>query len=238
MPSAGRGSRHSTTPGWPPPCPRPPGAEYKADQLPFDTIEFADGGKVVRFHRGADDLGLRSGLLRLHQDGTWAHDPKSSDGPGRRDLPASGGGGQGSGRERGPSADSPDGKWTAFVKDNNVFVRGKDGDQEIQLSTDGVEGNAYGLLSWAPDSKTLVALRIEPGDGKEVYLVESSPTGGGRAKFSKRPYALPGDKFTTYELNLFDVESTQADQARGGQAGAGLGDPAPALEEGPAALRL
>ncbi len=58
-----------------------------------------------------------------------------------------------------------------------------------------------------PDSKTLVAWRIEPGDGKEVYLIESSPTGGGRAKFSKRPYALPGDKFTTYELNLFDIET-------------------------------
>ena len=114
---------------------------------------------------------------------------------------------RGSGQERGPSADSPDGKWTALIKDNNVFIRPKDGGEEIQLSTDGVEGNAYGRLSWSPDSKTLVAFRIEPGDGKEVYLIESSPAGGGRAKFSQRPYSLPGDKFTMYELNLFDVES-------------------------------
>ena len=41
---------------------------------------------------------------------------------------------------------------------------------------------AYGRLNWSPDSKALVAFRIEPGDRKEVYLIESSPPGGGRAK--------------------------------------------------------
>ena len=35
--------------------------------------------------------------------------------------------------------DSPDGKWTASVKDHNVFVRDKGSDKEVQLSTDGVE---------------------------------------------------------------------------------------------------
>ena len=50
----------------------------------------------------------------------------------------------------------------------------------------------------------MAAFRIEPGERKEVYLIQSSPPGGGRAKLQSRPYALPGDKFTTYELNLFD----------------------------------
>ena len=49
--------------------------------------------------------------------------------------------------------------WTAFVKDNNVFVRLKDNDEAIQLSTDGPEGSAYGRFSWTPDSRTLVAFR-------------------------------------------------------------------------------
>jgi len=40
---------------------------------------------------------------------------------------------------------------------------------------------------------------------KEVYLIQSSPAGGGRAKLQTRPYALPGDRLTQYELNLFDV---------------------------------
>ncbi len=105
----------------------------------------------------------------------------------------------------GPRDDSPDGKWTAFVKDHNVFLRSRDDDGEIQLSTDGGAEGSYGMLQRAPDGKTLVAFRIEPGDRKEVHLIESSPRGGGRAVLRSRPYALPGDKFASYELNLFDV---------------------------------
>src|SRR5205814_1663263 len=111
----------------------------------------------------------------------------------------------GQGRGQGiPSPRSPDGKWTATVKDFNVVLRGQDG-QEVPLTTDGKEGLAYGNAQWAPDSQTLVAWRTEPGDRKEVFLIESSPAGGGRAKLQSRPYALPGDKFAVYELNLFAV---------------------------------
>jgi len=188
------------------------GAEYKANQLPFDTIEFADDGKTVRFtvDQTTWACDLASYICTRTDLGPIQAPVGQGEGTsrfGRR--------GQGSGRERGPSMDSPDGKWTAFVKDNNACVRSKTDNQEVRLSTDGAEGNAYGMLSWAPGTgeaclaPTLVAWRIEPGDGKEVYLVESSPAGGGRAKLSKRPYALPGDKFKTYELNLFDIETRQ-----------------------------
>lgn len=104
-----------------------------------------------------------------------------------------------------PRDESPDGKWTAFLKDDNVYLRSKDEDTEVQLSQDGSPTNSYGMLQWAPDSQTLVAFRIEPGDRKEVHLIESSPRGGGRAILHSHPYALPGDKFTSYQLNLFDV---------------------------------
>ncbi|MHC4299128.1 MAG: prolyl oligopeptidase family serine peptidase [Planctomycetota bacterium] len=114
------------------------------------------------------------------------------------------------GRQRQRRRDeSPDGKWTAFTKDNNLYIRSKDDENEIQLTHDGDEGNAYGMAQWAPDSKILVAWRIEPGEPKEVHLVESSPEGAGRAKLHSRPYALPGDKFTSHELNLVDVESRE-----------------------------
>ncbi len=207
------------------------GTEYKADQLPFDAIEFAaqpsERGRDARDTQGQDARDAREQVRFTVEGTTWACDlasyicTKTDLGP--IQAPAGPGEGtsrfgrrgQGGGRERSPSMDSPDGKWTAFVKEDdkehnkerNVFVRSKDSGQEVQLSSDGVEGNAYGLLSWAPDSKTLVAWRIEAGDGKEVYLIESSPKEGGRARFTKRPYALPGDKFKTYELNLFDVET-------------------------------
>src|SRR5439155_14463586 len=76
---------------------------------------------------------------------------------------------------------SPDGKWTAFVKESNVFVKSADG-TETRLSDDGKDGLAYGNLSWSPDSKTLAAFRTEAGDRKEVYRIESSPKDGGRAR--------------------------------------------------------
>jgi len=35
-------------------------------------------------------------------------------------------------------------------------------------------------------------------------LIQSSPPGGGRAILKTRSYDLPGDKFTRYELSVFD----------------------------------
>jgi len=105
-----------------------------------------------------------------------------------------------------PSRDhSPDGKWRAFIRDHNVFVQAADSQEEIQLSEDGEQGNSFQSTEWSPDSKTLVAFRVEPGEQKQVHLIESSPAGGGRAKLHSRNYALPGDKFSAYELNLFHV---------------------------------
>ena len=82
--------------------------------------------------------------------------------------------------------------------------------EATQLIRDGRPELSYGRLSWSPDSKTLVAFRIEPGERKEVYLIQSSPPGGGRAKFRTRPDALPGDKFNAYELILFDVAAKKS----------------------------
>jgi dipeptidyl aminopeptidase/acylaminoacyl peptidase len=107
--------------------------------------------------------------------------------------------------EETPSDRSPDGAWRALVKEHNVFIKSTKGDEEIQLSKDGEEGLSYGRLSWSPDSKRVIGFRIEPGERKEVYLVQSSPSEGGRAKLKTRPYALPGDKFSKYELSVFDV---------------------------------
>src|SRR4029077_19676737 len=103
---------------------------------------------------------------------------------------------------------SLDGKWTAVVRDHNVFVRSDDG-KETQVSTGGAEANSYGRVEWSPDSRTLVAWRIEPGDAGLVYLVQSSPANGGRAVMRQRPYGQAGDKFPHYELNIFDVASHQ-----------------------------
>ena len=82
-------------------------------------------------------------------------------------------------------AASPDGKWTAFTKDNNVFLRDKDA-QESQLTDNGTAGNPFISLTWAPDSKSLVMYRTEPGDNKEVYMIETSPKDQLAAKLQYR----------------------------------------------------
>jgi dipeptidyl-peptidase-4 len=116
-------------------------------------------------------------------------------------------------REQSPSRSSgrsPDGHWFAQVKDHNVFIRSTHDDREIQLSQDGREWASYGMVQWSPDSTALVAFRIKPAERKEVFLIESSPRGGGRAVLHSRPYALPGDDLTTYELRLFSIENQAA----------------------------
>ncbi|HET6573112.1 MAG TPA: DUF885 family protein [Fimbriiglobus sp.] len=194
------------------------GKEYAADRLPFDEIAFRDGGKSVRFD-AADatwtcDLGTYE-CTRVSQKSEvrnqksekimpdepavdepaspWVTEVEAAQQPRRRQPP-----------DRSPR--SPDGRWTALVKDENVCLRDADG-KETALTRDGTAECGYGMLSWSPDSKALVAWRITPGDNKEVYLVESSPRGGGRAKLHTRPYPLPGDKLTSFDLCLLDVST-------------------------------
>jgi dipeptidyl aminopeptidase/acylaminoacyl peptidase len=192
-------------------------AKYQGDKLPFDSIEFVDDGKAVRFKVGGTTwkCDLESYectrteasntppapvevevARRPPDESLWPDGPSPSTEMVEELV------------QRQPETErggrSPDGAWTAFIKDSNVFVRSKDG-KEVQLSKDGKTDLAYGMLSWSPDSKALAAFRIEPGERKEVHLIESSPPGGGRAKLTSRPYPLPGDRYTAYELNLFDV---------------------------------
>jgi dipeptidyl-peptidase 4 len=102
---------------------------------------------------------------------------------------------------------SPDGKWKAFIKDHNLFVQSTGDGDEIQLSKDGKEDHAYKEVFWTPDSNHLVSFRVKPGKISEVHLVESSPKGGVPAKLHARKYALPGDPFTTFESNWFDLDA-------------------------------
>jgi dipeptidyl aminopeptidase/acylaminoacyl peptidase len=201
------------------------GKHFQGDHLPFDTIEFVQDGKAVRFK--VEDTVWQVELASydcIRPSPGAQPSPSSSDQaqasstpveeslgptellatagelPPQQERPARGR------RDGPPSPRSPDGKWTAFVKDHDLYVRSQQDGREIRLSQDGKEGLAYGLPHWAPDSKTLAAFRIEPGDRKEVYLIESSPRDGGRAKLHKRAYDLPGDKLTAYELNLFQID--------------------------------
>jgi dipeptidyl aminopeptidase/acylaminoacyl peptidase len=186
------------------------GTEYRADQLPFSVIEFTDGDKAILF--SAADKTWKCDLSTYQVAASGATIATADESPlaGMRGLRGGRGGagqtGMGRGRGRGMLSASPDGQWTAATQNNNVLVRSQDPNREVQLSKDGAEGNAYaGRFSWSADSSTLVGWRVEPGESKEVYLIRSSPQGGGRAVLQTRPYAQAGDKYPLLELNLFDV---------------------------------
>ncbi|MCX8108735.1 MAG: DPP IV N-terminal domain-containing protein, partial [Verrucomicrobiae bacterium] len=179
------------------------GKVYHGNQLPFDSISFSGDKNTIQF---TVDGAKWQCDLRTYQ--ITQIDLTSQ----RADQPQRGSDSGGFRRRTGPrtarddAPRSPDGRWTAFVRDHNVFIRSNDGtDKEIQLSHDGNANCGYGHLVWSPSSQWLVAFRIEPGDRKEVYLIESSPPEGGRAKLHSTPYALPGDKFPRYEVNVFEI---------------------------------
>ena len=74
---------------------------------------------------------------------------------------------------------SPDGQWTAIVKDFNVWIKPASGDEEFALSKDGTAGDSYGdRFFWSNDSSKLVAVRTRQagrrpashGFGKMLYL--------------------------------------------------------------------
>ncbi|MHC4459816.1 MAG: DPP IV N-terminal domain-containing protein [Planctomycetota bacterium] len=107
-------------------------------------------------------------------------------------------------RERRP--ESPDGKWSAFVRDHNLYVRKLEDGREIALSSDGTEEDSYEeRFYWSPDSEKLVALRIRKGDDRKVYLIESAPKDQLQPKLHTHSYAKPGDRIAISKPRLFKI---------------------------------
>lgn len=95
---------------------------------------------------------------------------------------------------------SPDGRWTAFRRAGDVWVRSVDGD-EVALTDDAEPGLVYGALPdpmsgrimlrdtgldtpfvafWSPDSTRLLVHRLDQRGLSETVLVESAPHDHGR----------------------------------------------------------
>lgn len=106
---------------------------------------------------------------------------------------------------------SPDGSKSAYIKENNVFVRDLHTGKERKLSQDGTIGNYYSSwISWSPDSKKITTCKIRPAEKRYVYYVESSPADGIQPKLHKQEYAKPGDELRFKIPCIFDVETGKA----------------------------
>ncbi|MEU9886062.1 DPP IV N-terminal domain-containing protein [Sphaerisporangium sp. NPDC051011] len=140
------------------------------------------------------------------------------------------------GQVRMEEALSPDGRWAVLQRDHNLYLRDTTTDVERQLTTDGVDGHAYGgmndqvatfvmrenlgisvppLVVWSPDSTRFVTHRLDQRAVGLMHLVRSSPFDGGRPRLLSYRYALPGDEHVaSAEFFVFDAVTGESVQAK------------------------
>lgn len=171
-------------------------AEFKAGDLPFNQIEFASDKRSIEFE--VDSAVVKCNLKDYKCEVTAVKPPKKSGNYYWANA---------FDERNNPPVVSPDGKHTAFIRDNNVFIRSKDG-EEFQLSYDGSGGMFYSsYIYWSPDSRMLVAYKVDPAETRIMNLIESSPADQLQPRLHERYYLKPGDKVAQRFPQLFLVDS-------------------------------
>ena len=97
---------------------------------------------------------------------------------------------------------SPDGRYVAFIRDWNLWIKEVSSGSEKPLTTDGVENFGYAtdnagwkhsdrpVLSWSPDSKKIATFRQDQRHVSSMYLVRTKT---GAPELLEWKYPLPGD---------------------------------------------
>ncbi|MCC5925177.1 MAG: DPP IV N-terminal domain-containing protein [Bacteroidetes bacterium] len=100
------------------------------------------------------------------------------------------------------SVTSPDGRWAAFRKEHDLWVRDLQSGEDIPLTSDGEQYWAYAtdsqgwtfsetpILAWSDDGSTLTTYRL---DERGVGIMHILRTAEERPQLTSWPYALPGD---------------------------------------------
>jgi dipeptidyl-peptidase-4 len=179
--------------------------KYHPYDLPFNSFKFADNGKAITFKVDSHHIKCNLKTYKCEKIEKEKKDPSVST--------------------------SPDGQWTAFVKNYNLYIRSVKTGEEFQLTTDGMKKYAYGLswdwyhlmnesdpsktkkigdisVAWAPDSGKLVTHRVDYRNAKKMYLYQSTPESGYRAQVWSYYRALPGEAAATmFEYVIFDIQN-------------------------------
>jgi dipeptidyl-peptidase-4 len=179
------------------------GEAYEAGLLPFDEIEFVDDGKAIEFGIGK---------------GTWRCDLSSYECVQKESLKC----GE-------YESLSPDGRFVAFTRDYNLFIRSVESGEEKALTFDGSKDYYYAvpvpsaddivrqgteeveqrvIAYWSPDSRYLYTYRIDARSAKKLFLIQAVPPDGGvRPKLFTFAYPLPGEITIPYgEPIIFDLQ--------------------------------
>ncbi len=166
------------------------GRSVSALSLPFDAIYPAEDSDLVAFHV---------------EGSRWTYEPE----PGRLCRDPFG--------EQDPRSEirSPDGRWVAFVRDHNLWVRSTADGSERPLTHDGSRERSYGMplpsplpaaglgdpgqpiISWSPDSRYLFTQQLDLAGAPTLPFLQSLPRDGHlRPVVHSVAYPLPGDTDT------------------------------------------
>ena len=175
---------------------------YEGRTLPFDEFDFVNRGAAIRF-QVADSVQWTCDIGAYTCAG-----PTNATAPSDADRP------------------SPDGRWIAFARDENLWVRDAASGAETQLTRDGETDFGYGaipegccqeitsrranrerspVMQWSPDSRRIATHRYDEREVERFHLLEAAD---GRPILHSWAYALPGDSVVpTSELWILDVEA-------------------------------
>jgi dipeptidyl aminopeptidase/acylaminoacyl peptidase len=173
---------------------------YVGRKLPFQEIELLSGGDEVQFYL-ADSV-------------RWRCDLRSYRCAGPDTVP------------KPPTTEtaSPDGRWVAFEREENLWLRSVATGEEVPLTTDGEEDFGYAVqpegccsvvtnarqerklppvLAWSGDSRRVATHRFDERGVREMALLETNVKGPVLHTYRN---ALPGDSvIPTYQMHVFDV---------------------------------
>jgi dipeptidyl-peptidase 4 len=122
---------------------------------------------------------------------------------------------------------SPDGKWIAFIREGNIFLKEKSTATEFQLSTDGVPENGYGhylswyftrndskgekndyqiQVYWSKDSKKIIVPKFDRRETRRLLMYKVDVEGY-QSEIVSYERELAGDTIMTMaDFYLFDIE--------------------------------
>lgn len=158
------------------------GESVDALQLPFDEFRYADNNQSIQFYHAGQywqcQLSESSCTVMSRQ-----RQPKAFGVV--RDLRVE--------AHNEPHA-SPNGRYQAQVEGHNLVVQSTAGEPVFKTS-DGEAGNFYDpeSIQWAPDSSSLVVMKVTPGEARLITRVLTAPDDQLQPKNIVQLYPKPGD---------------------------------------------
>jgi dipeptidyl aminopeptidase/acylaminoacyl peptidase len=108
----------------------------------------------------------------------------------------------------GPPVVSPDGHFSAYCRDFNVWIKNLATQTETPLTQDGQAAEYYSArIQWSPDGKKLLTSKITPAEQHYLYQIESSPKDQLLPKLHQYEYARPGDSLPVRHPCVIEITS-------------------------------